>query len=122
MGSLCQVNLGALDALGSVGSIGCATSPIHVSQDFPLRWPTITFGITKTDSSEAEKAKPEDEPAAAENGPGTYKVTQLASGRSARIPGNSLEDVQNKVLTKYPDSSLEDYSFELEQEQQENIL
>jgi hypothetical protein len=73
-------------------------------------------------ASEVEKAKPEDEPAAAENGPGTYKVTQIASGRSARIPGNSLEDVQNKVLTKYPDSSLEDYSFELEQEQQENIL
>jgi hypothetical protein len=57
MGSFCQVNLGALDALGSVGNIGCATSPIQVSQDFPLRWPTITFGITKTDSSEAEKAK-----------------------------------------------------------------
>jgi len=73
-------------------------------------------------ASEVEKAKPEDEPAAAENGPGTYKVTQLASGRSARIPGNSLEDVQNKVLTKYPDSSLEDYTFELEPEQQENIL
>lgn len=73
-------------------------------------------------ASEVEKAKPEDEPAAAENGPGTYKVTQIASGRSARIPGNSLEDVQNKVLTKYPDSSLEDYTFELEQEQQENIL
>ena len=73
-------------------------------------------------ASEVEKAKPEDEPAAVENGPGTYKVTQIASGRSARIPGNSLEDVQNKVLTKYPDSSLEDYTFELEPEQQENIL
>ena len=73
-------------------------------------------------ASEVEKAKPEDELAAAENGPGTYKVTQIASGRSARIPGNSLEDVQNKVLTKYPDSSLEDYTFELEPEQQENIL
>jgi len=72
-------------------------------------------------ASEVEKAKPEDE-TAAENGPGTYKVTQIASGRSARIPGNSLEDVQNKVLTKYPDSSLEDYTFELEPEQQENIL
>ena len=73
-------------------------------------------------ASEAEKAKPEDEPAATNNGPGTYKVTQLASGRSARIPGDSLEDVQNKVLTRYPDSSLEDYTFELEPEQQENIL
>lgn len=73
-------------------------------------------------ASEAEKEKTADEPAAADNGPGTYKVTQLASGRSARIPGESLEDVQNKVLTRYPDSSLEDYSFELEQEQQENIL
>jgi hypothetical protein len=44
--------------------------------------------------------------------PGTYVVTQLASGRSARIPGESKQDVVNKVLQKYPDSAEADYSFE----------
>ena len=44
--------------------------------------------------------------------PGTYVVTQLASGRSARIPGESKQDVVDKVLRKYPDSTEADYSFE----------
>jgi len=44
--------------------------------------------------------------------PGTYVVTQLASGRSARIPGESKQDVVNKVLQKYPNSAEADYSFE----------
>jgi len=44
--------------------------------------------------------------------PGTYVVTQLASGRSARIPGESKQDVVNKVLQKHPDSTEADYSFE----------
>jgi hypothetical protein len=44
--------------------------------------------------------------------PGTYVVTQLASGRSARIPGESKQDVVDKVLRKYPDSAEADYSFE----------
>jgi hypothetical protein len=67
------------------------------------------------------EAAPEEEPTAepqqqapAENGPGTYLVTQLASGRSARIPGDSLEHVQQQVLARYPDSSLQDYSFQLQ--------
>jgi hypothetical protein len=44
--------------------------------------------------------------------PGTYVVTQIASGRSARIPGESKQDVVNKVLQKYPNSAEADYSFE----------
>jgi len=44
--------------------------------------------------------------------PGTYVVTQLASGRTARIPGESKQDVINKVLQRYPDSAEADYSFE----------
>ena len=44
--------------------------------------------------------------------PGTYVVTQLASGRSARISGESKQDVVNKVLQKYPNSAEADYSFE----------
>jgi len=44
--------------------------------------------------------------------PGTYVVTQIASGRSARIPGESKQDVVDKVLQKYPNSAEADYSFE----------
>ena len=44
--------------------------------------------------------------------PGTYVVTQIASGRSARISGESKQDVVNKILQKYPDSTEADYSFE----------
>ena len=75
------------------------------------------------EAPEEEPAAPEaevpaEEPAAPEaeadpdTQPGTYLVTQLASGRTARIPGESLEDVQGKVLRRYPESSLEDYTFE----------
>jgi len=48
--------------------------------------------------------------------PGTYIVTQLASGRTARIPGESKQDVIQKVLTRYPDSAETDYSFERAQD------
>lgn len=43
--------------------------------------------------------------------PGTYVVTQTASGRSARIEGESKQDVINKVLQRYPDSTEADYTF-----------
>lgn len=66
--------------------------------------------------SYASKVETEEEPEGEENDldatPGTYLVTQLASGRSARIPGESKQDVINKVLQRYPDSTENDYSFE----------
>lgn len=49
---------------------------------------------------------PAEEPAAQG---GTWSVTQIASGRTARIPGDSLEDVQNRVLQRYPGTTLDDY-------------
>lgn len=66
---------------------------------------------------------PDPEPAADENdGPGTYLVTHTPSGRTARIQGESREDVQQKLLARHPNVNLEDFTFEKEQEQQENIL
>lgn len=41
--------------------------------------------------------------------PGTWSVTQIASGRTARIPGDSLEHVQTQVLQRYPGTNLDDY-------------
>jgi len=62
-------------------------------------------------ASAVEKDEPEDEQDP-DSTPGTYIVTQIASGRSARIQGESKQDVIQKVLTRYPDSSEADYSFE----------
>jgi hypothetical protein len=66
----------------------------------------------------ASEAK-EEEPAADENtGPGTYAVTHTASGRTANIEGESLEDVMNKVLTRYPNMSRDDFTIAKQQEGQ----
>ena len=67
----------------------------------------------------SEKEKPEAEPEAEDdvnNGPGTYSVTQLASGKNARIQGDSREDVIQKLITRYPDSTEADYTIEKVQE------
>jgi hypothetical protein len=56
---------------------------------------------------------PEAEVTADENdGPGTYLVTHIASNRTARIEGDSKEDVINKVLTRYPNMSRDDFNIE----------
>jgi len=60
-------------------------------------------------SGEEEKKDDEPNPDAQ---PGTWTVTQISSGRSARIEGESLEDVQRKVLNRYPDSTVDDYRWE----------
>ena len=46
----------------------------------------------------------------------TFIVTQLASGRTARISGRDLADVQAKVLRRYPDSTIDDYTWETAEE------
>jgi hypothetical protein len=65
---------------------------------------------------EAEpEAEPGEEPAA-DTGPGWYQVTQIASGRTARIPGESRADVLRKVINRYPDSTEADYTIEFQPE------
>jgi len=64
------------------------------------------FPVSYNSGEEKEaEANPDDQP-------GTWSVTQISSGRSARIEGESLEDVQRKVLTRYPDSTVDDYRWE----------
>lgn len=63
-------------------------------------------------NSGEEEPQPEAEPENPDNMPGTWTVTQTASGRSARIAGESLADVQQKVLQRYPNSAIEDYTWE----------
>lgn len=64
-------------------------------------------------------ARPEPEPEAEpeaevdpNDGPGTYLVTQIASGRNARIEGESRADILQKLITRYPDSTEADYTIE----------
>jgi len=65
----------------------------------------------------SEKEKPEAEPEAdANDGPGTYVVTQIASGKTARIQGENRQDIVTKLTTKYPDSTEADYTIEKAQE------
>ena len=65
----------------------------------------------------SEKEEPEAEPEVdANDGPGTYIVTQTASGKTARIQGENRQDIITKLTTKYPDSTEADYTIEKAQE------
>ena len=65
------------------------------------------------DEPEAEQPQNEPEPEAEDpdTTPGTWLVTQIASGNTARIPGESLTDIHGKLLRKYPDSTIDDYTY-----------
>ncbi len=69
-------------------------------------------------ASEAEKKDEPEEPAEInpDEQPGTWLVTQRSSGRGARIQGDSLNDVQSKVIQRYPDSNIDDYTWERQED------
>lgn len=79
--------------------------------------PTAVEDIKRKFPLSYASGEPEPEVAADPNdGPGTYTVTQIASGRRASIEGESRQDVINKVTTRYPDSTEADYTVEKAQE------
>ena len=64
------------------------------------------------------EAEPEAEPADdANDGPGTYTVTHIPTGRSANIPANDRADLMGKLNRKYPDYPDTDYEISKQQEQ-----
>jgi hypothetical protein len=67
------------------------------------------FPLSYASSDEPEEPAAEQDP---NDGPGTYTVTQNASGRTARIEGESRADIINKLTTRYPDSTEADYTIE----------
>ena len=71
------------------------------------------FPLSYASSDKPEEAEQE---ADANDGPGTYSVTQNASGRTARIEGESRADIITKLTTRYPDSTEADYTIEKVQE------
>ena len=66
---------------------------------------------TAYNTGEEEKKDAEAEQDA-NDGPGTYLVTQLASGKTARIEGENRADIVRKLTTRYPDSTENDYRIE----------
>jgi hypothetical protein len=64
-------------------------------------------------SGEPEEPEAEEDP---NDGPGTYVVTQIASGKQARIEGENRQDIITKLTTRYPDSTEADYRIEKQQE------
>lgn len=70
------------------------------------------FPLSYASSEEPEADAEQD----ANDGPGTYSVTQNASGRTARIEGESRADIITKLTARYPDSSEADYTIEKVQE------
>jgi hypothetical protein len=70
------------------------------------------FPLSYASSDEAEPEAEQDP----NDGPGTYVVTQIASGRTARIEGESRQDIITKLTTRYPDSSEADYTIEKAQD------
>lgn len=67
------------------------------------------FPLSYASGEEKKAAEPEQD---ANDGPGTYLVTQLASGKQARIEGEDRADVLRKLTTRYPDSTEADYRIE----------
>jgi hypothetical protein len=62
--------------------------------------------------------EPEAEPEAdANDGPGVYVVTQIASGKTARIQGENRQDIIAKLTARYPDSTEADYTIEKAQQE-----
>jgi len=80
---------------------------------------SVASGEEETPEPEQDnETNPEQEPEAPaadvnpDDQPGTWLVTQNASGRTARIAGDSLTHVQQRVMQRHPESSIEDYTWE----------
>lgn len=82
------------------GGYNISSAISDLKQKFPL---SFASGEEKKDNEQEQDAN---------DGPGTYLVTQIASGRTARIEGESRADILNKLTTRYPDSTEADYTIE----------
>jgi hypothetical protein len=87
------------------GGYDVAAAVADIKKKAPLSF------ASKVGNEEEPEAEPEAE-VDANNGPGTYIVTQTASGRTARIEGESRQDIITKLTTRYPDSTEADYTIE----------
>lgn len=66
------------------------------------KYPLSFASVPETDDGEMDH----------EDGPGTYTVTHIPSGKVANIPAESLENLHSKLTGKYPNIPLEDYQIQ----------
>jgi hypothetical protein len=92
-----EINKNSIEIVKGGYDIAKAVSDLKTK--FPL-----SYASGKEEEPEAEQD--------ANDGPGTYLVTQIASGRTARIEGESRADIIQKLTTRYPDSTEADYTIE----------
>jgi hypothetical protein len=85
-----------------------STGIVSGGYDIPKSLQDIKNRFPLSVASKSEEEEPEEA-----NTAGTYLVTHTASGRTARIPGDNLEDVQQKLLTRHPNINVADFTFEL---------
>ena len=85
------------------GGYDIAKAVSDLKNKFPLSY----------NSGEEEQAEPDADP---DTTPGTWLVTQIASGKTARIQGENRTDVMNKLTARYPDSTEADYRLEKQPE------
>ncbi len=88
------------------GGYDVAAAVADIKKKVPLSYASKVGG-----EEEPEGEEPQDP----NDGPGTYLVTQIASGRQARIDGENRADIINKLTTRYPDSTEADYRIEKQQ-------
>ena len=88
-----------------------STEIVSGGYDIPKAIEDIKRRLPYSYASEAKKEEPAEEPAA-EQGPGTFLVTLLANGRTARIEADSEEDAINKVIERHPSLNREQLSVE----------
>lgn len=76
----------------------------RLRREFPLSWASEDPTANNNNDEEWK------------NQPGTFLVTKTSSGQTARITGENLASVQQQVITRYPDTSVDDYTWELAEE------
>jgi hypothetical protein len=68
-----------------------------------------TFPLSVASKEETADANPEGDP---DSTPGTWLVTQTASGRTARIHADNLEHARQQLVDRHPNINLDDFTFE----------
>jgi hypothetical protein len=83
------------------GGYDVAKAEADIKKRFPLSY-----------ASEAPEAEAE------ADGPGTYTVTHKPSGKQAEFEADSKEDAKAKLLARYPNAKIDDFSFKLKQDEE----
>ena len=100
-----EIKTASVEVTGTGEGYDIAKAVSDLQKKYPQSW-----------ASEADSAEEDDD------GPGIYLVTHTPSGRTARIEGESKQDVKDKLQARHPNANLDDFTFEKQPDQQENML